>query len=73
MHDHTTGAMLAIRAMQAEVNSAQPGSPVVPDRRVSRTPATTRARSSLARALMALAARVQPAERGNVACSAGAR
>lgn len=71
MHEMASG-MLAVRAMRAEVTSAQPHSPVVPDRRGSRAPAT-RARASLARGLMALATRVQPSERGNVACSAGAR
>ncbi|MFZ5848612.1 MAG: hypothetical protein ACOYX5_14640 [Actinomycetota bacterium] len=72
MHEPLTG-LLALKAMRAEVTSAQPHSPVVPDRRPARAAASSRARTSLARGLHALAARVEPTERGNVACSAGAR
>lgn len=71
MHEPMTG-LIALKAMRAEVTSAQPHSPVVPDRRRPRPAASTRARASLARGLVALAARVEPAERGNVACTAGA-
>lgn len=73
MHDSMIGASLAMKAMRAEVTSAQPGSPVVPDRRPPRTPVTNRARTALARGLMTLAARVQPSDRSSVPCGAGAR
>lgn len=74
MLDSMIGGNLAVQVMRAEVTSAQPGSPVVPDRRPLRPAAATdRARTALARGLMALAARVQPSERGSVPCGAGAR
>lgn len=73
MYDSMIGGGLAMKAMRAEVTSAQPHSPVVPDRRPARTRTTTRVRTSLARALVSFAARVQPAERGDFACGAGIR
>lgn len=78
MHESMVGAGLAMRVLRAEVTSARPDSPVVPGRPPARTsrrlaPSTTRARASVARALVALAARVQPAERCSTTCGAGAR
>lgn len=73
MLDSMVGGNLAMQVMRAEVTSAQPCSPVVPDRGRLRPAVTDRARTILARGLMALAARVQPSERGSVPCGAGAR
>ena len=60
------GCGLALRAAEAEINSARPGSPVVPERH--RRPSATRARAGVAASLQWLARLVEPAERRTFAC-----